>query len=145
MTALRPGTLADAPAMAAIKNDWIDATLWMPRVHPADDLVRHHREHVLRRQQVTVAEDEGVVGFSGLDDEGFVTSLFVASGARGRGVGKALLDRAKTARPEGLRLWTFVANEGARRFYAREGFAEVERTDGENEERLPDVLMRWMG
>ena len=27
-------------------------------------------------------------------------------------------------------LWTFVANEGARRFYAREGFVEAGGTDG---------------
>ena len=50
---------------------------------------------------------------------------------------------AKARRPEGLTLWTFVANEGARRFYAREGFVEVGRTEGENEEGLPDVLLAW--
>jgi hypothetical protein len=40
-------------------------------------------------------------------------------------------------------LWTFVANAGARRFYAREGFVEARRTEGENEEGLPDVLLTW--
>ena len=40
-------------------------------------------------------------------------------------------------------LWTFVANAPARRFYAREGFVEVRRTGGENEEGLPDVLLKW--
>jgi putative acetyltransferase len=43
-----------------------------------------------------------------------------------------------------LSLWTFQANEGARRFYAREGFAEVRMTEGDNEEGLPDVLLEWV-
>ena len=40
----RPG---DAAACAAVFNAWVDATEWMPRVHPADDVERHYREHVL--------------------------------------------------------------------------------------------------
>jgi hypothetical protein len=58
-------------------------------------------------------------------------------------VGAALLDRAKAQRSGGLTLWTFVANEGARRFYARQGFVEIGRSEGENEEGLPDLLFRW--
>ena len=43
-----------------------------------------------------------------------------------------------------LTLWTFQANDGARRFYAREGFREVEFTDGAgNAEKLPDVRLEW--
>ena len=57
---------------------------------------------------------------------GEVTSLFVAR--TGQGLGKALLDRAKAGRDR-LQLWTFVANDGARRFYRREGFRELGRTD----------------
>jgi ribosomal protein S18 acetylase RimI-like enzyme len=57
-----------------------------------------------------------------------------------------LLDTAKARRPEGLRLWVFQRNEGARAFYAKHGFTEVERTDGAaNEEREPDVLLAWPG
>jgi GNAT superfamily N-acetyltransferase len=72
-----------------------------------------------------------------------VGGLYLAPEARGRGVGRALVAAAKARRPEGLTLWTFVANEGARRFYAREGFVEVGRTEGENEEGLADVLLAW--
>lgn len=42
-----------------------------------------------------------------------------------------------------VELWTFVANTGAQSFYRREGFAEMRRTDGDNEEHLPDILYRW--
>ena len=141
---LRPARSADAAACAAVFNAWVDATDWMPRVHPPDDVERHYREHVFEVCEVTVAESGGAVaGFLALDGEGFVAGLYLAPEARGRGVGAALLAAAKARRPEGLTLWTFVANEGARRFYAREGFVEVRRTEGDNEEGLPDVLFAW--
>jgi GNAT superfamily N-acetyltransferase len=138
--AIRHAGPPDVPACAAIKNAWIDEAEWMPRVHPAGDMERHYRS-VFPDREVFVAGDGGVEGFLVLDGAE-VTALFVARAARGRGVGAALLGRAKAGRDR-LALWTFVANEGARRFYAREGFREVRRTEGENEEGLPDVLLRW--
>ena len=75
-----------------------------------------------------------------MSENNFVTSLFCAS--PGQGHGKRLLDHAKAHRSK-LQLWTFVANTGAQRFYSREGFTEVERSDGDNEEKLPDILYRW--
>ncbi len=75
--------------------------------------------------------------------QGDIAGFYVAEGHRGRGIGKALLDAVKAEEPR-LALWTFQANVDAIRFYAREGFCEVERTDGAgNEERLPDVRMIW--
>ena len=141
--AIRPAPPADAPACAAILNAWIDETPWMPRVHPHEDVDRHYREFVFQKRKVTVAEDDALSGYLALDkEEGFITSFFLKAEARGAGVGKRLLDDAK-AGAEMLQLWTFAANEGARRFYLREGFAEVDRSDGDNEEGLPDILYRW--
>jgi len=55
-----------------------------------------------------------------------------------------LLARAREERPAGLQLWTFQVNDEARRFYGREGFVEVEHTDGAgNEEGEPDVRLEW--
>jgi putative acetyltransferase len=45
---------------------------------------------------------------------------------------------------EELQLWTFARNEAARAFYAKRGFREIGQTDGDNEEKEPDVLLRWM-
>jgi ribosomal protein S18 acetylase RimI-like enzyme len=141
---LRTARPEDAAACAAIFNGWVDATDWMPRVHPPEDVARFYREHVMATCTVTIAEAAGrVAGFLAVDGEGFVAGLYLAPEARGRGVGRALLAEAKVRRPEGLTLWAFVANQGARRFYAREGFVEVRRTEGENEEKLPDVLLAW--
>ena len=127
-----------------INNAWIDATDWMPRIHPAREVARFYREHVFATCRVLVAERAGsVAGFLAVDGEGFVAALFVATEARAQGVGAGLIEAAKARRPEGLSLWTFAANAGARRFYARHGFAEVGGTHGENEEGLPDVMLVW--
>ncbi|MEL6170122.1 MAG: GNAT family N-acetyltransferase [Pseudomonadota bacterium] len=137
MTNVRLARPSDISACVEIKNTWIDTTPWMPRVHPADDLPRHYGE-LFARTEVFVTGDP-VAGFLVLDGND-VASLFC--GETGRGHGRALLDHAKSRR-DLLELWTFVANEGARRFYAREGFREVQRTEGDNEEALPDIRFRW--
>lgn len=136
----RPGRPQDAIACATIVNDWIDTRPWMPRVHTRRDVEAFYRDFVFARRRVWVVGDP-VAGFMALDSgEGVVTALYVAR--TGQGLGRILLDHAKRGR-DALDLWTFQANEGARRFYAREGFIEVRRTDGDNEEGLPDVLLRW--
>ena len=79
-------------------------------------------------------------------DGDFVDQLYVEPGLTGRGIGSALLAVAKRERPQGLQLWAFQTNTGARRFYERHGFVEVRRTDGrDNEERAPDVLYAYRG
>ncbi len=141
---LRPGGPSDATACAAIFDDWVDATDWMPRIHPAEHLVRHYREHVLAVCDTLVAERSGrVAGFAAVDCEGLVAAFFVAADARRRGVGSTLLAAAQARWPEGLALWTFAANAGARRFYARHGFIEARATEGDNEEGLPDLYLTW--
>ena len=70
--------------------------------------------------------------------------LYVRRPWTGRGIGSRLLAVAKERRPDGLQLWTFQVNAGARRFYERHGFVVVEMTDGSaNEERQPDVRYAW--
>lgn len=139
-TPIRRAAAEDAEACAAILNRWIDARAWMPRVHTKAEVVAFYRDFVFTRRDVWVAGNP-VVGFLALDsDTDTVTALYVATPRRG--LGKRFLDHAKEGRTS-LDLWTFVANEAARRFYEREGFREVRRTDGDNEEGLPDVMLRW--
>ncbi|MEM7439722.1 MAG: GNAT family N-acetyltransferase [Pseudomonadota bacterium] len=139
MTDVRLGEAGDALACAAILNAWVDATDWMPRVHPPEDVEQHYSDFVFKKREVFVIGCPPTA-YIALSDDNFVTSLFCAK--PGHGQGKRLLDHAKTLRPQ-IKLWTFVANTGARRFYEREGFAEAERSNGDNEEKLPDILFRW--
>ncbi len=143
---IRPARTQDLAACAGILNSWIDETDWMPRVHSAEDVVRHYREVVYRdRKILVVAAEERVVAMMALANDQTVTALYVKQGFRDQGVGHLLVEAAKREYPDYLQLWTFQKNISARRFYEREGFVEINRTDGDNEENLPDVLMEWRG
>lgn len=94
-----------------------------------------------RRVETWLAElpDGKIVGLLMFDDD-WIDQLYVDPDLTGRGIGSHLVEVAKRERPYGLRLWTFVSNRGAQRFYKRHGFIEVERTDGSrNEEHSPDI------
>lgn len=93
---------------------------------------------------VHVAVEEGtLLGFAAVKSaDHCLDQLFVTPDAQGRGIGKELLDHAKTGASEGLWLRTPVANKGACRFYEREDF-----TAGEIEPHpkleFPCVVYRW--
>jgi GNAT superfamily N-acetyltransferase len=138
---IRPAQPEDVPALAAILSDWIVETGWMPVLHTEAE-TRAFMRHLVLTCEVTVAGLAAPVGFVAREGEE-VRCLYLAPGARGMGLGKALLDGAK-ARSDRLSLWAFQANVRAVDFYHREGFAEVARTDGQgNDERLPDLRMVW--
>ncbi|NDV01996.1 GNAT family N-acetyltransferase [Pseudoroseicyclus tamaricis] len=136
---IRDARPADAAAMAAILGGWVRATPWMPRLHnEAED--RAFCAGLIEQSEVRVT-GEPPLGFLSLSGEE-IGSLYVAAPARGQGRGRALLSDAKARRAR-LSLWTFQANEGARRFYRREGFEEAGRTPGDNAEGLPDIRFTW--
>ena len=74
----------------------------------------------------------GILGHGRLDaDEAYVDELAVASWARRRGAGRALIEAcAAHARQVGRRrltLWVTIDNDGARALYADAGFRETRR------------------
>jgi GNAT superfamily N-acetyltransferase len=105
------------------------------------------REH----EEVWLAEEDGqLLGFLGIEESTnlggapVLEKLYVEPADQNRGVGAALLEKAKELRPEGFYLWVFQKNDGARRLYERHGFRLVKLTDGaDNMEREPDALYRW--
>lgn len=142
MTTLRAATSTDAGALGDILSGFIDGTPWMPRIHSrAEDLA--HMGMVIGRGWVTLAQVENhVAGFMAREND-FIHALYVHPDYQNQSIGKALLDHAKSRRSH-LDLWTFQANAGAQRFYLREGFHEVDRTDGSgNDEHLPDIRFHW--
>jgi GNAT superfamily N-acetyltransferase len=113
-----------------------------PPAHSDAEVIDWFASVVLRSEEVWVIErDGGLVAMLVLAD-GSVEQLYVAPGCTGSGLGSRLIELAKSRAPI-LSLWTFEANVGARRFYERHGFHARERTDGENEERAPDVRYEW--
>ena len=117
-----------------------------PMVHSREETHAWMAGRLAADSEGWVAEQDGrIVGYLVITGD-WVDDLFLAPGETGQGAGAALLDLAKAQRPEGLCLWVFETNHGARRFYRRHGFVELERTDGSgNEERAPDVRMAWPG
>ncbi len=140
---LAPARPRDAGTLARILSDWVRETAWMPNLHtPAE--TREFLARLIRDSEVLTLRDwRGPQGFLARKGE-MIHALYLRPRARGRGFGKALLDRAKAESPQ-LTLWAFQANAAARRFYLREGFAEIEETDGAgNDEKLPDVRLTWV-
>lgn len=139
---IRPAETADGVAVGNILFDFLDKTTWMPRLHSRRQ-TRKFCETMVGRGWVTVAEITGKVQAFLAREEQFIHALYVARGMCGQRIGHQLLRDAQM-RETALELWTFQANEGAQRFYLREGFEEVERTDGQgNDENLPDIRYRW--
>lgn len=150
---VRAATVDDLPAVARIRvHSWqagyagILPAAFLDELSVADDLNRR-REFFARDSstvETLVAElDATVVGFASfgplrreqkafpnveLDDrEGEIYALYVEPAHWGAGVGRALiaaaLDRLAARPLAPVRLWVFLENARARRFYAAAGFA----------------------
>jgi len=122
---------------------------YVPRV--ADEAAVPIAASLRAHDEVWVADEDGrLLGFLGIEhstnlDAPVLERLYVEPAEQNRGVGSALLDKAKELRPEELYLWVFQKNP-ARRLYERNGFELVKLTDGaDNMEREPDALYRWNG
>ena len=92
--------------------------------------------------EVWVGDDgRAVVGFIALRRPDWIGHIYLHPDYTGHGLGTRMIELAKQELGGPIQLWTFQSNAGARRFYARHGFAEVEQTDGDNEEHAPDVRL----
>jgi GNAT superfamily N-acetyltransferase len=72
-----------------------------------------------------------------------VEQLFVDPSQQGRGVGTALLAKARECSPARLCLFALADNHRACRFYERHGFRVVRRGTSPPPESEPDVLYEW--
>jgi GNAT superfamily N-acetyltransferase len=143
---IRPAEPRDVAAIAAVHRESMrQAMPWLPDLHTPEEDRAWIAQTVLPHQQAWVAEAAGqIVGVASMDAEDMLTQLYVLPGHQGTGVGSALLDVAKAARPGGFRLYVFQRNARARRFYERRGCVAIAFGDGSgNEEGEPDVLYAW--
>ncbi len=146
---LRPAAPADANAAADVYLASRKAFIaFAPLVH-SDAEVRQWITHLLIPSGgVTVAVGDDVVGLMATSREagyGWVDHLYVAPAFVGAGIGSRLLGQAKSELGSPIRLYTFQANRGARRFYERHGFKAIAFSDGQNnEEHCSDLLYQWV-
>ena len=144
--AVRDAVPADGPRIADIFLAARDTAMpWLRSPRPEEE-VRAWFTGLPERTEgrVLVGERDGVVlGFAEVLP-GELHHLYVAPEAQGSGVGSALFAGAIGLDPAGFELWTFQRNAAARAFYAARGCVELFGTDGaDNEEREPDVRLRW--
>jgi phosphinothricin acetyltransferase len=154
---VRPATAADVPAITRIYNEGIRDRL---ATLETEERVPEERRAWLAarddRHPVLVAERDGAIAgwgslnvFNPRPAYRFVAdfSLYVASEARGTGVGTALMaeliDRATALDYHKLVLAAFPFNEAGMRLYRRFGFREVGiyREQGLLDDRWVDVII----
>jgi ribosomal protein S18 acetylase RimI-like enzyme len=113
--------------------------------HPLDEQLAFLQREVVPQNNLLLVLDgaEGpVAAFIAFSNEK-VAHLYVHTDYQGRGIGKALLDIAKTRSSGRLHLFTFARNALARRFYEENGFREIGQ-GFEAEWQLPDVEYAWV-
>ncbi|WP_119396307.1 N-acetyltransferase [Salinibius halmophilus] len=121
MFQIRPVASSD---IAKLLNIWLEASM------QAHDFVEpefwrtqlpNMRDEYLPASQVFVFEQDGVIyGFYALH-EASLAALFVAPKEQGKGIGKALLEHAKSQR-ETLSLTVYKRNDSSYKFYLSQGF-----------------------
>ena len=114
---------------------FIAASFWTEHFEMVRDM--------LPQAELYVHENEAprqIDGFIGLT-ENHIEGIFVAKAARSKGIGKALLDYAKSRKPR-LDLSVYQKNERALAFYRREQFVvQSEGIDGDTNEA--EIQMLW--
>jgi ribosomal protein S18 acetylase RimI-like enzyme len=142
-TSIRNAVAADALEVAEIHLAARREMTYLPVLHSDEETRSWMAGEVFADCRVAVAEIGGaVVGFAALEG-GRLEHLYVHPDFQSQGVGALLLAWSLSASPGGVDLWVYQKNLRAIAFYRRHGFSEVRRTDGENEEREPDLLLAW--
>ena len=128
-----------------VMHIWLDSNIKCHDFIPADYWNDNFPcvKGILPEAQVYVYEDETgktAEGFVGVQD-GYVAGLFVKEHSRRKGIGKALVEYIKSVN-ENLSLSVYKKNEGAVRFYLREGFV-ISSEDTDENTGEEEYFMVW--
>ena len=129
----------------AVMQIWLQANLDAHAFNPASFWEAHFEmvRDMLPQAELYVHEDKDtrqIDGFIGLT-ENHIEGIFIAKAARSKGIGKALLDYAKSRKPC-LTLGVYQKNERALAFYQREQF--VVHSEGIDEDtNEAEIQMHW--
>ena len=129
----------------AVMQIWLHGNLDAHAFIPADFWTDHFEmvRDILPQAELYFQEKEAtrqIDGFIGLS-ESHIEGIFVAKSARSKGIGKALLEYAKSRKPR-LTLSVYQKNERAIAFYRREKF--VVQSEGIDEDtNEAEIQMFW--
>ena len=103
----------------------------------------YFRDFILTQNKVFVVEsDHRPIAFMAMKDQ-FIDQLYVHPGRQKIGVGKALLEYARSLSPEHVWLYTLQINTNARAFYEKNGFVPEKFGISPPPESEPDVEYHW--
>jgi len=115
---------------------------YLPILHTNEEDLAYFGAAVEKTTVYVMKDEDRLVAFCAFRTD-WVDHLYVLPVYARRGIGCALVEKAKAAHPR-LQLWVFQRNEAAAAFYKAIGFTLVKLTDGaDNEEREPDALYQW--
>lgn len=129
----------------AVMQIWLRGNLDAHAFIPADFWTGHFEtvRDVLPQAELYIHENENtrqIDGFIGLT-ENHIEGIFVAKSVRSKGIGRALLEYAKSRKPR-LTLSVYQKNERALAFYRREQF--IVQSEGIDEDtNEADIQMLW--
>jgi putative acetyltransferase len=108
---------------ASVKaHAFVDRHFWEARVEDIRNI------YIPDSETYVFEEEETVKGFVSLDGNS-LAAIFVSPESQGRGIGRQLMDKAKSLR-EKLNLTVYKENRKSVRFYEKNGFIHVgERVD----------------
>ena len=123
------------PDIDQVADIWLDTNLkahdFIPAQYWKDNF--ESVKKMLLQSEVYVYENEtthNIDGFLGLDAD-YIAGIFVRSSAQSKGIGKLLLDFAKSAKGQ-LTLSVYQKNARAVKFYQRESFQIQHKNIDEN-------------
>ncbi len=131
--------------MNEISEIWLSANLQAHDFVPASYWTENlpFVKEMLPKAEVYVYKDEErkeTAGFIGINED-YIEGIFVKSYARSKGIGKALLDYAKTLKSH-LYLHVYEKNNRAVCFYKRENF-RLEREGIDENTGEKEYCMEW--
>ncbi len=127
--------------------------LWWNTWHQTFTQIKHPHSYpswkarfqdVMVRANIWVAVESSIAGFMVvMEEEKELNQLFVDSNYQNRGIGKALLNKAKVISPQGLTLTTLQSNTKACLFYEKHDFKpgklSISKINGQ-----PNIEYRWI-
>ena len=143
--AFRSSTAADADELFGVWRRSVDATHGFVSARDLEHIARLVRDQYLPTAELTVACDDSgrALAFMGMT-RNEIDALFVDGNRRGEGLGRALVERAKAAWPDGLTVEVNEQNSEAIGFYERLGFRTVSRLPTDHQGRpYPLLVMAW--
>ena len=116
-------------------HPFIPASFWTDHFETVRDMLPQAELYV--HENEATRQIDGLIGLT----ENHIEGIFVAKSARSKGIGRALLEYAKSRRPR-LTLSVYQKNQRALAFYRREQFTvQSEGIDEDTNEA--DIQMLW--